>query len=505
MKSFNEDFKRFADRALEEAEELLHYYDSDPHVKPLDDLAKRRNIDSVLADTDKVMSPGQETYTAARYRRVGAIAAAAVLAGVAVWITVSNLQKPPGQESIQVTRAENPADSLTAHILLASGRHIRAGTMLRPGLEVVEGDSIESGNGSMVLGVSDMARVRLSGHSRLNIRKMSGDMIEIHVDEGKILASVEPGNHGLEFVVSTSKGKIVVTGTIFSVHVTDRDVAVDVFRGSVNIERSGKRSRVVTASQSVSMESGTVSSIALEQETGVLKDVRSMELLESFAGAFVDIRSVPSGAAVLLDGEMLGVAPIAASTRAGHRDLEIVMDGYAPVREQLELARGTTASRVFELSAVTKTEEDEEEVYGKSSKRMREADDENPADSRHMLQRAQSLRAGRQWQDAGRAYEQLIRRHPDSPEARTALVSLGMIQLNHTGQPERAIQNFTEYLSKSGQGALVQEAAFNRARAFGKMGRTDREAALLKKFISSHPLSLRVPEARRRLNELEAD
>ncbi len=511
MSSFDSDSERFEDAALKEAEGLLRYEDGDPHLPPEDDFSRRRAIDAALAEADKPsqhVDDERETPRrgwGGRLAVISATAAAAALVVLGIQFLFAPTERQDGRGSSHAK--ESPAALLLrARVLLVSG--VESGTDHAPatGEEVLEGDSISVDGGNFVLGLSDKAKVLARGGARLKVRRLREDAIEIFLERGELLASVEPGKIGPRFIVSTAAGQVVVKGTIFTVRVLDDDVDVRVFRGAVQVDRQGMSTRSVRASQRVTMASKTTFSLSPEEEAEALKTARSLELLAGTAEALLDIESVPAGAVVMLDGEVLGVTPLVASSRAGHRHLELVLDEFASVRERLQLGRGDTVQRVFEMSV--------EKGAGASAKKTaRPGEKTDHARVKHtsdpvetagdILKRAQSLRASRDWAGAADMYRLVARRFPVSAEARTAAVSLGAIQLNHLDEPQRALEGFDAYLSRSPSGALAPEAILGRAKALGVLGRTHEEASALRDFLRRFPSSLNAPEVRQRLAEMQ--
>ena len=88
-------------------------------------------------------------------------------------------------------------------------------------------------------------------------------------------------------------------------------------------------------------------------------------------------------------------------------------------------------------------------------------------------------------------------------EAKTSLISLGNIQLDHLNQPGKALLAFNKYLGTTTKGTLAQEAAWGRIRALGKLGRTADEIDALKVFLINYPSSVQARMARSRLRDLE--
>jgi TolA-binding protein len=313
-----------------------------------------------------------------------------------------------------------------------------------------------------------------------------------------VLLSVEPGTEEPQIIVATTAGKVLVTGTVFAVESVANKVVVRVYRGTVRVERADEEPFTVQAPNAADLETGEVTELLDSEIAEAGRIAAAMEILSGGASARLQVRSVPSGAWVTLDGESLGATPIAMSVRPGHRRLSLELDDHAPMAEQITLARGESVSRVFELGpAVTDSGSTTPDRIGDGARPTsgRETPDQ-------ILARAQALRKQRDWSGAARAYRKLVQEFPRSGQARTARVSLGVIQLRHLGQPGKALRNFNAYLEAAPSGALAPEAIYGRASAFRAQGRTDLEAAALSDLVARFPGSIRAPAARERLKQL---
>jgi tetratricopeptide (TPR) repeat protein len=241
-----------------------------------------------------------------------------------------------------------------------------------------------------------------------------------------------------------------------------------------------------------------------EQENAAAwQGIDAFDLLDSGAGAIVDVRSVPAGARVTVDGAYLGRTPVAAAVRAGHRRLELALADREPVREFVDVLAGETLSRAFELQLAPELAE-APAVDGGTAGTELGAGSTDGAGAAEMLARAQSLRSERDWPGAARAYRELIRRHPGSDEARSSLVSLAQVELGKLGRPARALKLFDTYLARAQGGPLALEALLGRARALRALGRTAAERAALERFLDRYPEALQAAEVRGRLESLSA-
>jgi TolA-binding protein len=108
-------------------------------------------------------------------------------------------------------------------------------------------------------------------------------------------------------------------------------------------------------------------------------------------------------------------------------------------------------------------------------------------------------RSARDWEGAGAIYRRLLELYPDSPEAQTARVGLGELLLSQGADPGAAVRLFEQYLERSAQGPLAEEASYGVCRALRASGRFDEERRALERFLASHPSSPRAAAVRDRL------
>ena len=92
-------------------------------------------------------------------------------------------------------------------------------------------------------------------------------------------------------------------------------------------------------------------------------------------------------------------------------------------------------------------------------------------------------------------YETLQRRHPSSPEAHAANVSIGELQLSRR-RPAAALRAFDRYLARGG-GPLSQEAHWGRIRALHQLDRHEQRDAAIETLRSKHPRSVYINQASR--------
>jgi len=167
---------------------------------------------------------------------------------------------------------------------------------------------------------------------------------------------------------------------------------------------------------------------------------------------------------------------------------------------------GTDTTRVAAGDAFSLTLVADEEVVeiedaddGEVHAARPKARKETPND---MLARAQRLLGAGKTKQAMRVYETLVKRHASTTAGKTALVSLGRIELKQ-GRPKQALAHFDAYLAKSA-GGLVEDARYNRVLALRKLGRTSQEQRSIDAFLADYPKSIYAKRLRKRADELDA-
>lgn len=118
-----------------------------------------------------------------------------------------------------------------------------------------------------------------------------------------------------------------------------------------------------------------------------------------------------------------------------------------------------------------------------------------PAD---LLAQAREHRAAGRVADAARAYERLIKAHPDSPLAGTALLALGQLYLGAAADPRAALRAFDRYLERGGP--LAEEAAHGKISALTRLGRKAEARDAIDRFLARYPASSYADTLRRQLD-----
>lgn len=504
-------------RATAAASALLCHTDDAGPGRPLDELSRRRLVNDVVSQA-MAEGPLAEQEVApvdpAGRPRWRWVAAAALLLGVGA--TLVMVLRGFEDDGVRVS-----SKAPVAQLVMRSGEVVVEGAPAS--VELAVGKTLWVRRGQAALALPEEAYVLLGEGSAARVVRLSSAETTLHLEQGWLLASVPPKHHRRRFVITTRAGRVVIKGTVFTVRVTPERVTVAVVRGQVKLVEPGHSPRLLRRGHLAWLGDGDGATrpLAAAQRSGALAGMASLALLGVGEVARFDVRSQPAGAQVMVDGVVLGRTPLTARLRAGHRHLQLRLAGRTPVGEQLSLKAGDRIHRDYELGLATLASR------RSSGSTTRATAPKSPEDTsmefapvivprpaprrpagtvtaRELLRRAQKRRAARDWRGAAASYRVLLAKHPASSAARAVRVALGMLLLDHLGNPSGALGLFTAYLRSTRRGVLAQEAAYGRARALRRLGRRAAEQQALEGFLRSYPGALQTALVKRRLQALKA-
>jgi TolA-binding protein len=372
------------------------------------------------------------------------------------------------------------------------------------------GGRIATGAGTAIAALEGGVLIHLDADTSVKIARSEPAASELRLEKGALFISVDPNIKGRTFSVLAGDSAVRVTGTIFSVSHGTPDASVSVFRGSVVVEGPRGR-RPVRVGERLAFGAASVAAVGDDEKARAEADMDAMSALALLGAASLEVESLPAGAVVSVDGTAIGGTPLTAALRPGYRRLELRLEGRESVRELLRLTEGVRTARVFDLATAPPIAGDEAQTpEAESAAATAAGSGERPAavhapqvpTPEELLATARDLRAGRDFAGAIAAYERLVAAYPETPIARTALVSLGQIYLDQGGNPGRALEVFRRYLAASQKGPLGQEAAYGVARAHRALGDTTAERAALEAFLRDYGASPKARNAAERLAEL---
>ncbi len=467
-------------------------------LKALDDVARRRFVDGVLAAAAAGAGSGPGHARGGRRALLTAAAVLATAAAVVAAIAVGTGPKTVGPAEV----APAPGLLEPARVLLAYGDARVSGARARVGEAVGPGTRLAAGSGEIWVGLPTGFSVSLFPDTRITVRRLDREALVLAFEGGRLLVSAIPGRQGPRLTVETREGDVTVKGTVLSIDDRSGPVEVLVARGLVEVRggRGGGRFEI-GSSEAVTLDGRLPRASLPEEDEDLLDRAAAFDILDTASETSVDLRSVPSGAVVEVDGARLGTTPLVAAVRAGHRRLEVALAGHPPVREILSLAPGSAVTRYFDLQAVL-GDAGAGVVDEPLSGSRTTAKQARPATAQELLIVAQDRRALRDFAGAATAYEELLRLHPSSDEARAAMVSLGQIKVDRLGDPGSALRHFDAYLGAGGKAPLRIEALLGRARSLRALGRVGEERETLKRFLAEYPGAIQALAVRKRLDEI---
>ncbi|MCP4673924.1 MAG: tetratricopeptide repeat protein [Deltaproteobacteria bacterium] len=475
-----------------EVYELAQLGDSCRPAPKLDELRRRRWLDAALenAQSSNPQSDRQSPRRTHRIKRqlvVGAIAAGVIFASI-----LSFLLMESKQEAKSPTIRTGPVESNGRVLLLAGKAEISGSSKSNDG-EIRAGQRLKTADGHAAISLAQGISLVVESDTNVSVDCINAKRVGVTLHSGHILAEVNPERKGAPFSIDTPAGRIVVTGTALGVTVAGATAWVEVYRGSVLLEEKDGTNRRLGFGKRSELSQTAVHNIDEEQMKAAAGQMRIVGLLDDSKGATLNVESSPSGALVLLDDIVVGRTPFHAVLRPGHRTLALELDGYDSIRELIDLFGDTARSRAFLLSKSDKEQE----------KPPLEIHEASPLLPETLLGAARKHRKAGRWQKAETAYKALIRNYPKRAEARSSLVSLGFIQLEHLKRPDKALRSYNLYLKRAPGGPLAQEAAFGRAMALKALGRRQAEIEALERFVEQYPNAAQSNRARKRLSMLE--
>jgi hypothetical protein len=352
-------------------------------------------------------------------------------------------------------------------------------------------------DGLACLAIEPGIDVCLGAGTTASVEGLGDPEMRVEVRRGHAVARLDPLPSGRSFGLGTARVRAVAVGTIFSIDVSEDggSVTAAVLDGVVEVRTPDATMRLA-AHEVARVHAGGIERDRLTADV----EARDLELLASVPDVdgrigHVAIDVSPPGATVLVDDRTLGTSPLLVALAAGEHRLELRGSGGARVGETLTIRAETVVARRFSLSAAEppaaleapleesiEIEETDEATEGREVARA-------PAlksSPRALLAEARMLRREDRWRDAASTYRRLLRDHPRSSEAHTALVSLGDLLLDRLGEPAQAARFYLRYV-REGAGALAPEARWGIVRARRQQGDTRGEREAIEDFVAHHP------------------
>jgi len=462
---------------------LIADLDAPAPAAELDAAARERWIEDALRGAAKSGPSRPATSNRHGWRWAATLAVAAGVAVVLVELW------PHGDASRSTSQVPAPPK------VLQVGGDVRVdGAAARAGDVLPSGAVVDVGDGRAAVRLCGGVDVHLDAATRLRLAEHEAAPCRVVLESGRIAVDAHGLPRGDRFVVSVSAGEVRVTGTVFAVEVVGRQAEVRVLEGSVVVAAGALPERALAAPQAMRIGADYARALtAAEAE----RDRRLAEWLAegTVAASTTPPASVATPAVGVNTDRLAGeAAPVPSPTGAGTAASSAAMVAESP---------RPAASDPAQLPHNRQPGGGAAEAPASPFVPPTPAATALPPTAIELLDGARRSRAAGDWQGAASAYEALVTRWPDSPEARVALVPLGELRLERLGDAAGALQTFDKYLAGPSSGALGEEASWGRIRALRSLGRAPEEAEALHAFLAAHPASLRAQEARQRLAELE--
>lgn len=425
-------------------------------------------------------------------------AVAAVTALVVAAVVVYTGDDAGGLELSQVAVSSqgDPGAGRILPVLVAGDVRTRRG-VVSLGEPLASGAELRVGVGRAALRLGTHTTVLLASHTTVRLLPRDKGHLSLRLVAGELLAKVDPRPGGARFSVRVADARVTVLGTIFGVQNNARGAEVTVLRGEVRVTAARQPTQLVTRTRRYIIGKRSTEMLSATRRRTLWAQARLLDLLATARPARLSLRTDPKGAQVLLDGVALGSTPLDAAIGEGQRELELQLAEHTPVRERVLLRSTASYDRDFQLARLRPRPR-----RSSGGGPGKEPGAESDVGWRALLREARAKRTARDWKGAARAYGELIRRYPRRGAARTALVSLGFLQLEHLGQPRVALRSFARYLAGGPKGALAREACWGRILALGALGRRKAERRALQGFLKRYPRSVYGQRATSRLRKL---
>ncbi len=304
--------------------------------------------------------------------------------------------------------------------------------------------------------------IGLDVRSSLKIESLHREAIEFNLYRGRVAFHLVP-DEKVELTVITPLAKILVTGTVFMVEVTDSDVSVGVLRGSVEVRPKtiSSDSRPVTQGEKITISNGEVQRLDLQ----ACNEIRAL--------LHMKIETEPSLSIIVEE-------PEPGDTPADGLDAKETGEDPPPAIPETTGAAKNGGTPTTSASGLHRPV----------------APSGSPGE--YILEARECRKIGN-WAGAARAYGKILTEYPTSPEAITVLLPLAEVELEHLGNPTRALVHFSEYKRRRPAGPLAQEALFGKCTALRALGREDEEIRALGEFLKKYPDSIRYSRVNQRL------
>jgi ferric-dicitrate binding protein FerR (iron transport regulator) len=436
--------------------------------------------------------------TARGPRRVSAqrgllVAAALAVAGVLVAVfglTASKSAQTTPQAG--ATEAVPVVQTAAARLALAAGQVTVDGRKGKVDLSpLLQGQTLETHDGSACLIIEPSVDVCLAGHSALRLESLDARHVRLRVEAGTALASLSRRAPGSSFSFVMADVSATATGTTFAARRANGGGEVIVVEGMVDVARgAGRPERLSAHSRALVRAAGVVF------EPAALSGGDEARLLALRASH--SLWSGPSRGAL----QLVSASPV---------PLLAGIDDASPLPLPLQALVAGGKHRVTWRDAAGSETSSWVEIREGETRRLEApargpppaAAAGPPVETRSpaaLLEAARREIARGKPREALAFYEKLGASYPNSAEAHTVRVTIGKLELG-AGKYERALRQFDAYLRQGG--ALAPEAMAGKVHALHALGRRSEERAAIQQYLARNPSGLEAPLFQKQLRELE--
>jgi TolA-binding protein len=292
--------------------------------------------------------------------------------------------------------------------------------------------------------------------------------VQVTVYAGAVGVSVNPNRtHKNKVSVHTRFGTVTVKGTVFTVHVSENDARVEVFRGTVEIQpEAADATLLVTQNNGALLEAGGRYKLQAATTNSLWTKLTA--------------RSSETGDSQSPDPD----------------ENRLALGIHSPVDTGLDSSAGDKSVVSAALDEERENESPLNEEPITKGGRISSLD--------RLLMEARSCLLDEDWTCAAARYKNIVRNYENRWESMSALISLAKIELRHLGKPRQALDHFATYMKRFPGGPLLEEAVFGMAECHRRLGNRDKELEILHSYIETHPSNLSTDKMKKRIQELKA-
>jgi len=433
-------------------------------------------------------APGRRSSRGARRAGLAALGLAAA-AGVVLFVRAQHdsVTDGPSLRARVVAAASAttpvPAPVARSELVFASGDVMVGGEPARVGVKTLtEGARLVTHEGRACVTIDPAIDVCTGPESELVLESLDGTRVRVGVRRGTAVAALAPRSAGHSFSLAAGKLAATAHGTVYALEAkAGEPVRITVLEGTVAVSETGGTTELLGAGAGLSVAAGSaraVDAVGRGEEARLRAWLGPRDLARDATLGVLEIDE-QGALRVLLDDQGPFELPLRAFVSAG--------------RHRVTLRSPAGPDRILEADV---------EAGGLRAIAPPEPGrDVTGPGARALLEPARERLAHGDSRGARALYERLLAAHPESPEARTILVSLGMLELE-SGSAARALATFDAY-AKVG-GPLLPEALSGRIKALRALGRHADEARAVEAFLARYPKSFEAPALTRRLESLRA-